>query len=115
MENFDQIPNPDEDLKHAHAMLATMSPQELLVATHALEDILEGAVYVTNLHSHEEDELIDDDELRAAEQGRKDLTEGRTCTLDELLEIHGLTMDDLAPSRDSTELVPARKAERTAA
>ena len=69
-----------------------MSSEELLAATYALEDILDGAAYVTNLGGNEEDESIDEDERRAAEQGRKDLAEGRTCSLEELLEINGLTL-----------------------
>ena len=113
----DALRNPVEDLKHAHAMLARMSPEELLTATYALEDILDGAVYVTNLAGNEEDELVDEDELRAAEQGRKDLAEGRTCSLEELLEIHGLSMDDLAPETQNSSLVraPVREATHTAA
>ncbi|MES2392004.1 MAG: hypothetical protein V4555_10210 [Acidobacteriota bacterium] len=117
MDDLDAKPNPEEDMKHAHAMLARMSPEELLTATYALEDILDGAVYVTNLFGNEDDEIIDDDERRAAEQGRKDLSEGRTCSLEELLEVHGLAMSDLAPeaqpSRPAT--APATEAARTAA
>jgi hypothetical protein len=117
MDNLDAVPNPDEDLKHAHAMLARMSPEELLVATYAMEDILDGAVYVTNLHGNEEDEIIDDDEHRAAEQGRKDIAEGRTGTLEDLLKICGLTMDDLAPEPRTSESSPTVTSEvaRTAA
>jgi hypothetical protein len=103
----DQVPNPKEDLEHAHAMLARMSPEDLLTATYALEDILDGAVYVTNLAGNEEDETIDESERRAAEQGRKDLAEGRTCTLEELLEICGLTMANLAPEAESSDSAPA--------
>ena len=103
----DQVPNPAEDLKHAHALLARMSPEDLLTATYALEDILDGAIYVTNLAGNEEDEVIDEDERRAAEQGRKDLAEGRTCTLEELLENLGLTMANLAPEAGSSESAPA--------
>jgi hypothetical protein len=43
IDDFDQVPSPTEDLKHAHALLALMSPEELLKATHALEDIVEEA------------------------------------------------------------------------
>jgi len=43
MADVDQVPNPEEDLKHAHALLALMSPEELLKATHALEDIVEAS------------------------------------------------------------------------
>ena len=113
----DQVPNPAEDLKHAHALLARMSPEDLLTATYALEDILDGAIYVTNLAGNEEDETIDEEERRAAEQGRKDLAEGRICTLEELLEIHGLTMANLAPDADSSESppAPAREVAHTAA
>jgi hypothetical protein len=32
-----------EDLEHAHALLALMSPDELLKATHALEEIVEDS------------------------------------------------------------------------
>jgi hypothetical protein len=88
----DTVPNPMEDMKHAHALLARMSSEDLLTATYALEEILDGAIYGTNLSGNEEDETIDEDERRAAEQGRNDLAEGRTCILEELLEIHGLTM-----------------------
>jgi hypothetical protein len=34
-------PNPKEDIEHAHALLALMSPDELLKATYALEEIVE--------------------------------------------------------------------------
>jgi hypothetical protein len=102
MDDLDAVPNPKEDLEHAHAMLARMTPEELLAATYAMEDILDGAVYVTDLHGHEEDESIDEEERKAAEQGRKDLAEGRTCTLEQLLEVCGLTVDDLAPETSST-------------
>lgn len=37
----DAVPNPEEDLKHAHMLLAQMTPEELLRATYALEDIIE--------------------------------------------------------------------------
>jgi hypothetical protein len=39
----DQVPNPAEDLKHAHALLALMSPEELLKATYALEEIIDDS------------------------------------------------------------------------
>jgi hypothetical protein len=41
MDNLDAVPNPEEDLKHAHMLLAQMSPEELLTATYALEEIIE--------------------------------------------------------------------------
>jgi hypothetical protein len=41
MDDFKQVPNPEEDLKHAHMLLAQMSPEELLRATYALEEIVE--------------------------------------------------------------------------
>ena len=113
MDEFSEVRKPADDLKHAHAMLARMSPEELLTATYALEDILDGAVYVTNLHGGEEDEVIDDEERQAAERGRKDLAEGRTGTLEELLEICGLTVDDLARAQPSVSAAP--EAARTAA
>jgi len=41
MSDLDAIPNPEEDLKHAHMLLAQMSPAELRKATYALEEITE--------------------------------------------------------------------------
>jgi hypothetical protein len=39
----EQVPNPKEDLEHAHALLTLMSPEELLKATYALEEIVEDS------------------------------------------------------------------------
>jgi len=41
MSDLEAVPNPKEDLEHAHALLAKMSPEELLKATYALEEIVE--------------------------------------------------------------------------
>ncbi len=41
MDTLDAVPNPVEDLKHAHMLLEQMSPEELLKATYALEGIIE--------------------------------------------------------------------------
>jgi hypothetical protein len=41
MDTLDAVPNPVEDLKHAHMLLEQMSPEELLKATYALEEIIE--------------------------------------------------------------------------
>jgi len=41
MSDLEAAPNPKEDLEHAHALLAKMSPEELLKATYALEEIVE--------------------------------------------------------------------------
>jgi len=41
MDDLDQVPNPEEDLKHAHMLLSLMSPEELLKATYALEEIVD--------------------------------------------------------------------------
>jgi hypothetical protein len=43
MHDLDAIPNPEEDLKHAHMLLEQMSPEELLKATYALEEIIEAS------------------------------------------------------------------------
>jgi hypothetical protein len=43
MDDLDQAPHPEEDLKHAHMLLSLMSPEELLKATYALEDIVEDS------------------------------------------------------------------------
>jgi len=43
MDTLDAVPNPAEDLKHAHMLLEQMSPEELLKATYALEEIIEGS------------------------------------------------------------------------
>jgi hypothetical protein len=43
MDDLEAVPNPEEDLKHAHMLLSLMSPEELLKATCALEDIVEGS------------------------------------------------------------------------
>ena len=104
----DAISNPEEDLKHAYALLAHMSPEQLLLATHAMEDMLEGAVYVS-WNSPVEDELIDSEEKEAAAQGRQDLAKGRTSTFEEILTDHGLTADEHGMITISPE------AERTAA
>jgi len=104
-------PDLKEDLKHAHAMLARMSPEELLVATYAMEDILEGAVYVSDLQRYEEDEVIDEHERLAAARGRKDLAEGRTGSLEDLLDICGLTMDDLGREPNTSQRTAAASPE----
>jgi len=41
MDDLDAVPNPEEDLKHAHMLLEQMSPEDLLKATYALEEIIE--------------------------------------------------------------------------
>jgi hypothetical protein len=41
VDNLKQVPNPEEDLRHARALLARMSPEELIKATDALEEIVE--------------------------------------------------------------------------
>jgi hypothetical protein len=43
MHDLDAVPNPEEDLKHAHMLLEQMSPEELLKATYALEEIIEAS------------------------------------------------------------------------
>jgi hypothetical protein len=43
MDDLDAVPNPEEDLKHAHMLLEQMSPEELLKATYALEEIIEAS------------------------------------------------------------------------
>ncbi len=84
--------NPEEDLKHAHAMLARMDSHELLCATYAMEDILDGAVYVTH-DMPTEDEEISAEEAESAARGRADLAAGRFCTLEELAHELGLPLD----------------------
>ena len=85
MDAFEVVPNPDEDLKHAHAMLARMNPQELLRATYAMEDILDGAVYVTH-DMPVEDETISAEEDASAARGRADFAAGRFCALEQLAQ-----------------------------
>ncbi len=43
MHDLQAVPNPEEDLKHAHMLLAQMSPEDLLKATYALEEIIEAS------------------------------------------------------------------------
>ena len=71
----DQVPNPKEDLEHAHALLALMSPEELLKATYALEEIIEDS---PRFHAK-----LD----KAAE--------GPAASMEEVLADFGLTMGDL--------------------
>jgi hypothetical protein len=92
MDHFAAVPNPQEDLKHAHSMLARMDPDELLRATYAMEDILDGAVYVTH-DMPLEDEDISLEEEESAARGRADLAAGRFCTLDDLANELGITLD----------------------
>jgi hypothetical protein len=83
MDDQGAIPHPEKDLQHAYDMLAHMNPHELLCATYAMEDILEGAVYVTH-DMPVEDEEISAEEVDSAVRGRADLAAGRVRTLEEL-------------------------------
>jgi hypothetical protein len=104
MDTLDAVPNPVEDLKHAQAMLARMDPHELLCATYAMEDILDGAVYVTH-DMPVEDEDISAEEAESAARGRADLAAGRFCTLEEMAQELGIpfTPVDQTPAVASGE------------
>jgi hypothetical protein len=101
MSNLDTTPNPTEDLKHAHKLLEGMTPEELRRATYALEDIIEGAIYVTH-DSAIEDEEIDAAEQTAVEQGRRDVQAGRLSSLENTLEALGLPVDALQHPDDTS-------------
>ena len=75
MDDLDAVPNPEEDLKHAHMLLAQMSPEELLRATYALEEIIEQSSWF----------------LARLEEAAK----GPSVSMDDVLAEYGLTMDDL--------------------
>ena len=70
----DVVASPKEDLEHAHALLALMSPEELLKATHALEEIVEDSPRFRS-------------KLDAA-------AKGPMVPMEEVLAEYGLSMDD---------------------
>ena len=93
MDDLDAVPNPEEDLKHAHMLLAQMSPEELLKATYALEEIIEQSPwFVERLN-------------REAEEAKN----GPRYTMEEVLADHGLTMKDLNQHAE-----PARQEDQAA-
>ena len=94
MDHLNAAPNPEEDLKYAHTMLARMAPDELLCATYAMEDILDGAVYVTDDMPRENEE-ISPEEAASAARGRDDLAAGRFCTVEQLTQELGFTLDQI--------------------
>jgi len=89
MNNPDTVPNPKEDLAHAHAMLARMSPEELLRATYALEEIIEDSPWFREKLQ------------KSAEQADA----GSWTPMEEVLTDHGLTVKDL---QESTKPAPKR-------
>jgi molybdopterin synthase sulfur carrier subunit len=75
----DAVPNPKEDLEHAHALLARMSPEQLLQATYAIEEIVEASP-------------------EFQEKLRKSIAQaeaGPWYTMEEVLADNGLTMQEL--------------------
>jgi hypothetical protein len=88
MNDTDAVPNPEEDLKHAHALLARMSPEELFHASYVLEEIIESSP-------------------RFQEKMRKDIAEAESSgwvTTEKLLSDLGLEKEDfpaLLPSPDT--------------
>ncbi len=83
MDDLEAVPNPEQDLKHAHALLARMSPDELLKATYALEEIVERSPWFR---------------ARIEEAGQ-----GPFVSMDDVLADCGLTMDDLEKSTTASQ------------
>ena len=83
-----------EDLEHAHRLVDRLDSAQMYKALCvARKHHRRRAVYVTSISN--EDETIDAEENEAAAQGRKDLAEGRTSSMDEVLGDMGLSMADL--------------------
>jgi len=78
MDDLDAVPNPEEDLKHAHMLLAQMSPEELLKATYALEEIIEASPWF----------------LEKMNKLNQEALASGTVTADQLLDELGLNKED---------------------